>query len=354
VLSRAAARTRNAGRIDESIEHAEAALAIADELDLDDLRIHALGTLGGGRADRGELDGIADMERALALATARGSREATRTAHNLGVQWFLRGDLVRMARYGSEATDFAIRFGDGRLLRWIRGTSTSVQYMLGDWDAAIEATDEYLARGAGEEGYHIPFVRSFRAVIRLARDDVAGALDDVEHALAAVDDSLDPQAQAPPLGLGSVVLMELGDPRGPAVALRAADLRIGYDPEMMTISHLPLLPLPRDVAARIRRAVTEARVETRWTAAGTAALDGRFGDAVEIFSSMPLRPVEARARMRYAEQLAHEGRRGEADAEIERALAFWRSVGATRYVRTAEAQRSAVAVPQDARTADAR
>jgi hypothetical protein len=32
-----------------------------------------------------------------------------------------------------------------------------------------------------------------------------------------------------------------------------------------------------------------------------------------------------------------EGRRAEADAQLEQALAFYRSVGATRYIREAEA-----------------
>ena len=32
-----------------------------------------------------------------------------------------------------------------------------------------------------------------------------------------------------------------------------------------------------------------------------------------------------------------EGRRAEADAELKRSLAFWRSVGATAYVREGEA-----------------
>jgi hypothetical protein len=44
----------------------------------------------------------------------------------------------------------------------------------------------------------------------------------------------------------------------------------------------------------------------------------------------------ADARWLAAETLAAVGRRGEAEAELEQALAFYRSVGATRYVREAE------------------
>ena len=48
-------------------------------------------------------------------------------------------------------------------------------------------------------------------------------------------------------------------------------------------------------------------------------------------------PDEASARLCAAEALVREGRRAEADTELNLALAFWRSVGATAYVREAEA-----------------
>ena len=49
------------------------------------------------------------------------------------------------------------------------------------------------------------------------------------------------------------------------------------------------------------------------------------------------RPGEAYARLRAAKELVEEGKRAEADAELNRSLAFWREVGATRYVREGEA-----------------
>jgi hypothetical protein len=47
-------------------------------------------------------------------------------------------------------------------------------------------------------------------------------------------------------------------------------------------------------------------------------------------------PEEASARLRAAEAFVHDGRRAEADGELQRSLAFWRSVGATAYVREGE------------------
>ena len=51
----------------------------------------------------------------------------------------------------------------------------------------------------------------------------------------------------------------------------------------------------------------------------------------------PAQVKEAYARLRAAEALVREDRRAEADVELKQALAFWRSVGATAYVREAEA-----------------
>jgi hypothetical protein len=44
----------------------------------------------------------------------------------------------------------------------------------------------------------------------------------------------------------------------------------------------------------------------------------------------------ARVRLRAAETLAARGHRTEASEQLDKALAFYRSVGATRYIREAE------------------
>jgi len=66
---------------------------------------------------------------------------------------------------------------------------------------------------------------------------------------------------------------------------------------------------------------------------GRAGATGATGAASAIGS----RPGEAYARLRAARELVEQGKRAEADAELNRALAFWREVGATRYVREGEA-----------------
>jgi thioredoxin-like negative regulator of GroEL len=62
-----------------------------------------------------------------------------------------------------------------------------------------------------------------------------------------------------------------------------------------------------------------------------------FAAAAEILHRTGSRPEEPEARLRAAEELMAEGRRAEADEQLQHALEFYRSVGATRYVRECEA-----------------
>ena len=74
-----------------------------------------------------------------------------------------------------------------------------------------------------------------------------------------------------------------------------------------------------------------------WRRAAVAYVSGDPLAAAEIYGEMGARPNEAYARLRAAENLVREGRRAEADAELERALAFWRTAGATAYIGEGEA-----------------
>jgi hypothetical protein len=77
--------------------------------------------------------------------------------------------------------------------------------------------------------------------------------------------------------------------------------------------------------------------ETPWTETVRAYARGDFAAAAEILHRTGSRPEEAEARLRAAEQLVAEGRRAQADEQLQQALEFYRSVGATHYVRECEA-----------------
>jgi hypothetical protein len=74
-----------------------------------------------------------------------------------------------------------------------------------------------------------------------------------------------------------------------------------------------------------------------WTSVVNALLQGELVDVADRLRDMGLRPDEAYTRLRAARELVAAGRRAEADEQLSRSLAFYRAVGATRYVREGEA-----------------
>jgi hypothetical protein len=68
-----------------------------------------------------------------------------------------------------------------------------------------------------------------------------------------------------------------------------------------------------------------------------AVLDGDFGRASERYAAAGIRLFEAESRLRLAEQLLAGGRSAEGETELERALSFYRSIGATLFVQRGEA-----------------
>jgi len=73
-----------------------------------------------------------------------------------------------------------------------------------------------------------------------------------------------------------------------------------------------------------------------WLEAALAYLSREFTGAADVYAAIGSRPDEAYARLRAAEQLAADGRDAEAEEQRADALAFYRSVGAARYVVEAE------------------
>jgi hypothetical protein len=74
-----------------------------------------------------------------------------------------------------------------------------------------------------------------------------------------------------------------------------------------------------------------------WNEVGQAVMRDELVAAAELLAATDMASEEAYARLRAAEQLSSEGRHADAQGQLERALAFYRSVGANAYLRRAEA-----------------
>jgi tetratricopeptide (TPR) repeat protein len=177
-------------------------------------------------------------------------------------------------------------------------------------------------------------VRGYRAYARLARGNVEGALDDLRRSLPPARSAGDPQALVPALVLAARVHAEVGRIEE---AKRRAREALAEAPLGWTLLDLAWFAGELDCAEELAAQLARLRMETPWTDATRMILAGDLVAAVEIFREIGSVPEEAYARLRLAEQLVAEGRRAEADEQLRRSLAFWRSVGATRYVRRGEA-----------------
>ncbi len=329
-----------AARNDKAIEVGRAALAMADSLGLADIRAHALNNIGTARTSQGDLGGLADLEASIATAEeANAQRDVARGYINLSAMTLLRGDLRRAREMQERGMEVAERHGLGGQGRWLRGSFPILLYESGEWDRALRAADDFIAEVEGAPHYQEMEVRNVRALIRLARGDVDGALDDSEKGLDMARGAKDPQALHPALGERARILFLSGH-RSKGLALMEELVDIVSPAGVDLTAAFWFVPgglvLGAEGRGEVLTRLAESAPPTPWIRAGSAIARGDFAEAADILARIGSRPEEAFARLMEAERLVDAGRRTEADVELSRALAFYRSVGATRFIGEAE------------------
>ncbi len=335
VLSQVSRYRGLAGADEDAIRIGEAALAMADELGLAEVQVQALVSIGTSRANMGDAAGVEDLERAVAMAVAAGSSSVARAYNNLAVLVWILGDLRRGRRLMDEAVAHAERLGVASLLRFSRNVQHWLLAREGHWDEALPYIEEFVAAcEAGEPHYHEGGMRLRRAVIRLARDDVQGALDDVYKVVPLAQSAGDPQQRVPWLAACAWLLVEAGHVEE-ARQLAADVVHHGGAISRSALIDLALVAEELGCVDELAT-IVESGARTKWTDAAGMFLSGDVVRAAEILHEIGDAELESVARLRGARRLVAEGRRAEADEQLQRSLSFWRSVGATRYVRQAE------------------
>jgi tetratricopeptide (TPR) repeat protein len=338
VLTRLATTLAIRGEVATAIRYGEEALAMADQFGLDEHRIRALTGLGISRSQLGDPQGVADMERGLEIAVSLNSPGAARLYNNLAVEALTRGDVRRDAELKDEAIRTARRFGDERRVRFYRGGWVECEYFGGRWDDCVRLADEFVAEcEVGASHYLESMVRQHRALIRLARDDVRGAESDVESALELAREVKDPQIFDPVFSSSIRLNVELG--RLDAARALADEFlpTIGVAAKLDGLIQFAWVADRIGMAGPLRERFDELLpAASLWLKAGREILDGQFAEAAETFDEIGSVPDEAEARLRAGQVLLAEGRRAEAGEQFERALSFYRAVGATRYASQCE------------------
>jgi class 3 adenylate cyclase/tetratricopeptide (TPR) repeat protein len=324
------------GDHDDGRRLAEQAFAMARELGIVEAESHALTSIGVAMFDSGAGDGIAEIERALELALAIGAPHAASTANNLAVAHWFTGDLQGEAQAYREAARIALRFGDAAGARWTRDQIATSDYIIGNWDASLRETDRFIAEcESGSPHYLEAQARWTRAQIRLARGDIDGALADNARGTALSRDANDPQVLVLALGSAIVVAEALGQPDAAAsFAAETVNLVAGLPPAEATVYLVFWLLRTRAARAFEReiRSIVERAAPGRWRQIALATLDGDFVLAADLWRETASATYEAFARERAAEELFASGRPAEAVVELDRALTFYRGVGATSFV----------------------
>jgi tetratricopeptide (TPR) repeat protein len=327
-----------AGAHEDAIRLGYEALGLAEELGLDEVRASALVSIGTARWRNGDSAGTADVERSVEIAQAASLPEAMRGCAHLGFTLLCLGQLERSTELLDQSMRLAERFGDLVQMHFIRaGPVRVLQLHQGRWDDALEFADELVGQAdRGSRDYHEAECRQTRAAIRLARADLDDVLTDCDKALELSRAAKDPQQLVPVLAGCARVFTETGRMKEAASLVdELSDLRGRYRATWeLCDSAVALLSLGRIDELR---AGVDAAEGTRWAEALQHYVTGEFDRAAEVFAEMGVPRDEADARLRAAAKLLGEGRRTEADDQLRRAVTFYRSVGATRYVREAEA-----------------
>ncbi len=318
-----------------SVHTARAALALAESLGLDELRASALCILGAAELELGEdATGFAHLEESIEIARSIGSPEAIRA--NSAMAHHLRhyGFFARSMPFFEEALRLSEWYGTTPMRRLLLGMLPQQRFRQGRWEDALEVADAFLEEVRGEH-YHTWHALQTRGLIRLSRGDEAGIEDSVAS-IEAARSSVDPSVLCSALGVYGRALVFVGRTEEARDALDESlelfdslEGRSGFD--------LPYLVITAMEVGEDSGRVLTARRHRRWAEAATWYFAGEFARAADVYREIGTSTDEAEARLRSGRALLEAGERSQGAAEIKRALAFYRGVRATYFVRQGEA-----------------
>ena len=288
---------------------------------------------------------VENLERSLEVALAANSGECVRSYWNLRALVGAAGDLRRGELLADEGLRAAERFGNVFVARQFRETLVQRHLRTGHWDEALRV-DEALRRAPGDRPDWLEAHRRMtRAWIRLARDDAPGALEEAEAMLAAYRERARKQVEFAGAVLAAYGFFLFAAGRESEAGAAADELVStlrgthyyglgggGGDDPVPIVFLLVGLNRTADLES-----ILESRSPTPWKEAAQRVAVGDLVGAADVYADLGSLHAEAYTRLRAADQLVAEGRRGEADVQLQKALRFFRSVGATRFVREGEA-----------------
>jgi class 3 adenylate cyclase/tetratricopeptide (TPR) repeat protein len=334
VLAQASRLATVQSRYDDALQLGIDALRMQRALGIERLVPDPAGTVATARAMTGDLDrGLCELEEVVERAARVGSPEAVRSCNNLAILLWHAGDLER----AEDVTRAGIRLAErlGHRMHFLDGHLRWLGFQRGRWDEALATSDAFLANSSGGAvRYGEGTALRVRARIYLARD-IPSAETEARKQLELSRTSGDPQSLVPALSTAAYVYLELGhtadaqDAISEMLPILAAGMLTAHvtawpvlaDPALRTSIRTALLEAPRTPLVDVARRLAEGDVPG---AADRLATQGDISSAAEL-------------RLCAARQLATEGHERERDEQLAKALPFFHSVGASRFIRECNA-----------------
>lgn len=318
---------------------AQEAYEMATALGLVDLAARALANRGIVKTNAFDLDGaIVDSELSIELARSVSSPEEARARHNLGSATWFRGELAPATAHFAEAVRVGEHFGVLQTALASRSVLCGTLYPTGAWPEALALANELIGElqdlGVNYFEYH-PLTA--RARIALAQGDNERALADVRRAAEVGRAAGDRQVLVPVLSQLAFVTAELDLLDEATAAAREFASLVG-DLSPMNIHRaidIAWVASRLDCVEPLRRLTFTAPESHIWRVAVVAILDEDYDRAASVLAQLG-HVDEGYARLRSGERAIAESRRAEANGDLREAIAFFRRLGATSYVRRAE------------------
>ena len=307
-------------------------LPMAERFGLDRLRASGLVTLG----TMPDTD-IAVIKRGIEIALRMDDvQQIQRGYNNLAERMWTEGDLEGALESYEAGRRSTYRLGGHALLRWLDAQQAWAFHCVGEWDPALALLDGFLAESdAGALHYQDQLARLLRAQMRYGRGDVDGAFEDAELGAAAAREAGDPQAL---LSLELSFPLLIGEGRIDEANRLLDELYAAvYAENFVYAMDGPLAMADLGRVDALRAAVEGAAIGEPWRLVVGALLQGDYVTAADRYADVGARTYEAHSRFRAAKRLLDQGQQAAATEQLGRALAFYRSVGATRYIRDGEA-----------------
>jgi hypothetical protein len=321
-----------AGRVEVALELGLEALALAEQLGLDDLRLRALNTVGVGRVEMGDAAGEDQLREVIELASRLNLiNELVRGWNNLTAVHGLRGDIPQTLAGEAETTRLARHFGLQGYIRFVEfGPAIGNRFHAGEWDDSFTRAEKIVAQLEQGVGiYSAGTAYGYRGLIRLARDDAEGANADAEQALERARRAGEPQALNPDLANAACIFTSVGNRQraDETVTEALASMRplrhLGF--AAMESHSLAWAALALGREAEVAEVLERDALASVWQRAALAVAVRDFHAAAEIMAGGGFQADTAFFRLQSG-----------AEEDVRRAFDFYRGVGATRYTRQAE------------------